>query len=205
PTTYTISGRVANSSNTGIAGVTLTMTGAAGATTQTNTSGNYSFTNVAAGAYTITPSRPGYTFNSASLTLNVTNANLVGNFTAVPLVPAMLTEEGSTTRAVALDSVTQVRGPFPITTLSNFSTDSYTRVMLCASNFVMGPGDDLSIISVQAQGIPLAVESVGKVPGLEASYIVVRLSNQLPAGDLPLTVKLRGVTSSNAVTLGIRR
>jgi subtilisin family serine protease len=204
PTAYTISGRVANSSNASIAGVTLTMTGAAGASVQTNTSGNYSFTNVAAGTYTITPSRPGYTFSPASQTLSVTNANLVSNFTAVPLIPALLIEEGSTTRAAALDSVTQVRGPFPITTLSNFSADRYTRVMLFASNFVMGPGDDLSIVSVQAQGIPLVVESVGKVPGMDASYIVVRLSTQLPAGDLPLTVKLRGATS-NTVTLGIRQ
>lgn len=204
PATYTISGRVADSSNISIAGVTMTMSGAAGATAQTDAGGNYSFANVAAGTYTITPSKPGYTFNLPSQTFNVTNVNLVGNFTAVPLVPILLTEEGAT-QAVALDSVTQVRAPFLITTLFNFSTDRYTRVMLFASNFVMGPSDQLSIVSVKAQGIPLAVESVGPVAGLnQVSYIVVRLSNQLPSGDLPLTVTLRGATSNTAI-LGVRR
>ena len=203
PAGHTISGRVADSSNTSIAGVTITRSGTSGATTQTDAAGNYSFTNVAAGTYTITPSKPGYTFNQPSQTLSVTNANLVSNFTAVPLVPALLLEEG-TTRAAALDSVTQLRGPFPITTLFNFSTDRYTRVMLFASNFVIGPGDGPSIVSVKAQGIPLVVESIGPVTGLnQVSYIVVRLSNQLPAGDLPLSITLRGATSNTAI-LSIR-
>jgi subtilisin family serine protease len=204
PPAYTISGRVADSSNNSIPGVTMTMSSAAGTTfLQTDSGGLYSFPNIATGTYTVTPSKPGYTFSLPSQTFSVTNVSLVGNFTAVPQVPALLAEEG-TSRAVALDSVTQVRGPFPITTLNNFSTDHYTRVMLFVSNFVMGPGDNLSIVSVQAQGIPLAVESVGKVPGVDASYIVVRLTNQLPAGDLPMTIKVRGATS-NTLTLAIRR
>lgn len=117
--------------------------------------------------------------------------------------PILLTEEG-TNRAVALDSVTHVRGPFPVISFLNFSADQRTRVMLFTSALGIGPGDDLSVIAVQAQGISLPIESVGTVPGLDqVSYIVVRLTDQLPAGELPVNVSLRGATS-NTATLSIR-
>ncbi len=122
--------------------------------------------------------------------------------------PIMLTEEGSN-RAIAFDSVTQVRGPFPIISLFNFSTDNHTRLMLFTSNLGITGGAQSSL-SVQAQDASLQtytlpVENVGNVPGLDqASYIVVRLTDQLPAGDLLVTVTLRGAVSNQA-TVGIVR
>jgi uncharacterized protein (TIGR03437 family) len=55
---------------------------------------------------------------------------------------------------------------------------------------------------VQAAGYDLFVENVGSVTGvagLNATYIVVRLPDGLPSGDLPLTVTLSGNTSNIAI------
>ena len=117
--------------------------------------------------------------------------------------PTLLIEEGTTDRAVALDSVTFVRGPFRVLTDLNFSGDRHTRVMLFTSNLGLEPGEDLSVLSVGAPGVALTVETAGTLRGLsQASYIVVRLPDGLPAGDLPITITLRGA-ASNVGKLGI--
>jgi hypothetical protein len=121
-----------------------------------------------------------------------------------------LTEEGATGKAAAVDSVTFVRGPFPIMSFLNFSSDHYTRVILFTSPLGLTQ-PDASKLTVTAGGVagatPLTVEAVGTVTGvtgLSASYIVVKLSSNLPSGgDFPLTVTLFGVPSSNHPTLGI--
>jgi hypothetical protein len=121
-----------------------------------------------------------------------------------PPVPKIFIEEGTNT-AAALDSVTQVRGPFSILNTHNFSADQHTRVMLFTSNLGLSQPDS-TILSVRANGILLTVEKVGTVSGvqgLDASYIIVRLPDGLPPGSLPLTVTLNGVVSSNTPTLEI--
>ena len=58
---------------------------------------------------------------------------------------------------------------------------------------------------MHASGISLPVENVGTVmgvTGLNAAYIVVRLPDGLPAGDLPLTIAVDGIVNTNSVTLG---
>lgn len=119
--------------------------------------------------------------------------------------PTILIEEGTTNKAAALDSVTQLRGPFSILNTHNFSADQHTRVMLFSSNLGLSQPDS-AILSVRANGILLTIENVGTVSGvqgLDASYIIVRLPDGLPPGNLPLTVTLHGVVSSNAPTLEI--
>ena len=119
--------------------------------------------------------------------------------------PTILTEEGATNKAVALDSVTFVRGPFSVIGPHNFSADQHTRVILFTSNLGLTLPDP-SILTVQAGGTSLTVENVGTVSGvagLDASYIVVRLPTGLATGDLPLIVTFHGVASSNTPTLGI--
>lgn len=119
--------------------------------------------------------------------------------------PVVFVEQGTTNRAVALDSVTWLRSPFPILNNFNFSADRHTRVIF----FISGPQltqSDSSIVTVQASGITLPVENVGTVTsitGLNASYIVVRLPDGLPAGELPLTIAVGGIVNSNSVTLAI--
>lgn len=113
------------------------------------------------------------------------------------VTPAVLIEEGTANRAAALDSVTLMRGPFRIINLLNFSADHHTRVTVFTSNLGAVSASDLS---VQAGGIQLPIESVGTVRGLDtSSYIVVKLVDGLPAGDLSLTVTLLGVPSNTAI------
>jgi hypothetical protein len=52
----------------------------------------------------------------------------------------------------------------------------------------------------------LTVENVGTVTGvqgLSASYIIVKLSDQMPSGNVSLSVTLHGVVSSNTAILEI--
>jgi uncharacterized protein (TIGR03437 family) len=125
--------------------------------------------------------------------------------TPPPATPPIILNEEGTTQAVALDSVTRVRGPFSIISAHNLSADHHTRVILFTSNLGLSQPDS-SILSVQANGISLTIENVGLltgVSGLDASYIIVRLPDGLPSGNLPLVVTLRGVKSSNTSTLAI--
>lgn len=138
----------------------------------------------------------GWGGDRSSVVLNWTASNCGS------VAPTVLTEDG-TNVAAALDSVTKVHGPFPIHSTSNFSTDHFTRVMIFTSDLGLSQPDS-SILSVQAQGISLPVENVGTVPGFsQFSYIVVRLTDQLPTGNLQLVITLRGVPSS-VTTIGIK-
>jgi titin len=80
-TTFTISGRVADSSGSAIPNVSVTRSGSTTAVL-TNSAGYFTFTNVPAGTYTITPSKSGYIFTPTSRTVTVSSANVGGqNFT----------------------------------------------------------------------------------------------------------------------------
>ncbi|HEY3024869.1 MAG TPA: NF038122 family metalloprotease [Pyrinomonadaceae bacterium] len=113
--------------------------------------------------------------------------------------PSLRIEEG-TNRAVALDSVTFVLGPFPKFGPHNFSSDQRTRVMLFTSNLGLEPSDNLSgVLSVQVQGVSLLIERVDAVPGVaDTSCITVKLDGAPLGTNLPLTVTLRGATSNTA-------
>jgi len=117
------------------------------------------------------------------------------------LPPIIFIEQGSTNRAVTLDSVTLVRGPLPLNTEQNFSADRRTRVIFLTSSLGLNQPDP-SVLTVQAAGFNLTVEGVGSikgVTGLDGSYIVVRLPEGLPTGDLPMAITLRGMTSNTAI------
>ena len=118
--------------------------------------------------------------------------------------PVLITEDG-TTRAVALDSVTMLREPFPLTNLFNFSLDRRTRVMLFASGFELMAGENLSIVSVQAEDTQqaihaLPVEFVGKVPGQPSfTQLVVKIPDSIQSpGQLLVSITVRGATSNKA-------
>lgn len=145
---------------------------------------------------------------SSSEIQNIYNAgvsNMFGKCPAASVRPSIFTEEEATNRAIALDSVTMIRGPFRILTDHNFSGDHHTRVILFTSDLGMTQPDSTQLI-VQAGGMPLTVENVGPVSGvsgMSASYIIVRLPDLLPPGDLPLIITLRGHTSVNSPTISI--
>jgi hypothetical protein len=116
----------------------------------------------------------------------------------------ILTEEGNANVAAALDSVTHVRGPFTIISNSNFSADQHRRVIFFTTDLGLSPSDPLSVLSVQLGGTFLTVENAGPLNGLASfSYVIVRLSDGLPPGNLPLTLTLRGISSTNSPTISI--
>jgi subtilisin family serine protease len=80
PGSFAVSGTVALSDSTPVAGVTMTLAGVGTATTAAD--GTYSFASVPAGVHLLTPSLAGYSFSPASRNLNVLG-NMPGqNFTA---------------------------------------------------------------------------------------------------------------------------
>ena len=136
-------------------------------------------------------------------------SNLIVAYESEPVLttPLIYAEDG-TNNAAALDSVTLFRGPFRLTNpnYNFFSVDQRTRVVLFTSNLRLTQSDlsDPTVLVVEASGVNLPVEKVGQlfVPGLSNSYIIVRLPENLPSGQLQLRIRLRGITS-DAVTLNI--
>lgn len=124
-------------------------------------------------------------------------------------VPVLFGYENSE-RAIALDSVTMVRDPFPVTTTLNFSTDHRTRLMLFAANAALQPGEPTSVITAQVEDaqhriVALPVEFVGQVPGFDwLTQINLRLPDELiNAGDVKLSITVRGIVSNTAI-VGIK-
>jgi hypothetical protein len=121
----------------------------------------------------------------------------------------LLISEPNSTRAVALESVTFRREPFPLTSSIPWAHDPRTRVMLFATNLNLSPDEDLSVLTADAEDVtrrvyPLRVEYVGKALGVEwLSPVIVRLNDDLSeAGDVLVRIYRRGV-ASNRVRIGI--
>ena len=116
--------------------------------------------------------------------------------------PMLISEAGSDS-AVALDSVTFIRDPFPLTNLFNFSADHRTRLMLFGMNMQLMAGENSSAVTARAEDAsmnvyPLGVEFVGQAPGFDSlTQIVVRLPNNTPTGQtLSISATLRGKTTN---------
>lgn len=63
----------------------------------------------------------------------------------------VLISEPTSTRAIAMDSVTWKREPFPLVQPIPFSLDSRTRVMLFARNLDLLPGEGASAVTAEAE------------------------------------------------------
>ena len=65
--------------------------------------------------------------------------------------PPVLISEATSTRAIALESVTFLREPFsPISSVA-WSDDRRTRVILFAMNLKLQPDEDLSVVTADAE------------------------------------------------------
>src|SRR5258708_1870750 len=108
-------------------------------------------------------------------------------------VPVLLTEEG-TNRALALDSVTFRHEPFSLSNPLNFSSDQRTRLLLLSANLDLQPGDDASIVTAEANGFPLTVEWVGRLPNFDwITVVIARLPDELAGSNQALI----GLTARN--------
>ena len=131
-----------------------------------------------------------------------------GAVVRVQFTDPMLISETNSDSAIALDSGTWVRDPFPLTTPFNFSADQRTRLMLFAMNMDLLPGENSSAVMARAEDAalnvyPLTVEFVGKVPGFDwLTQIVVRLPDNTPAGQpLLISATLREKTTNKVRVL----
>jgi hypothetical protein len=118
--------------------------------------------------------------------------------------PPVLVTEGSTDRAIALDSVNMLRDPFFLVTTLNLSSDHRARLMLFAVNVELLPGEDASAVSAEVEDAlgtphPMPVEFVGTVPGyFWLTEVVVRLPDLPGNGDVFVSIMLHGRTSNKA-------
>jgi hypothetical protein len=96
--------------------------------------------------------------------------------------------------------------PFPVMTTQNLSLDGRTRILLFAYNMEFKTGEDVSILTAQAEdsqqrAYPLAIESVRKVPKFEwITQMVIKLPDELTGGgDVWMSIKLRGAISNKVL------
>ena len=220
---FTISGTVADGNGQGIADVTMILESdvAEAQIVFTNQSGNYTFTYAGGLSHTlkVTPSKSGFAFNPQAIAF-VSSTSVSGDktasFTGVPSatpplgqIPILLTRENSQ-RALALDSVTLMSEPFPITNVHNFSTDQRTRVSLFAVNVDLAASETSSVIEAQAENsvgqvFPLTVEYFGSVPNFGwLKQVVVKLPNEVANSvEIRVSLKVRG-TLGNTVIVKVK-
>src|SRR5205085_10411061 len=112
--------------------------------------------------------------------------------------PVLLSEETST-RAVALESVTHATEPFPPDSTIKWNADGRTRIQLFAMNLALQPGEDASALTAGAEDASgrryeLRAECVIPVQGFEwMSTVVLRLSDDLgDVGDVLVWVSYHG-------------
>jgi hypothetical protein len=118
----------------------------------------------------------------------------------------LIPESSNPNLIAAFDSVTFVRGPFHINNPNNFDIDHRTRIMFLIQGLTFTPADSVSsAVDVRAGPYTLFVINLGAVtaPGFSATYVVAALPLDIPAGDYPMTVRVRGVFCSNSPILQI--
>src|SRR5438128_3828823 len=122
--------------------------------------------------------------------------------------PKLVSQETST-RAIAVDSVTQTREPFAITSPLSWGNDNRTRVMMFAMNLTLQPAETPAAVSANAEDgahniYSLAVEYVGPVPDQEwMTSIIVCLNDQIgDVGDVLVGITYHGL-ASNRVRVAI--
>jgi uncharacterized protein (DUF1800 family) len=127
------------------------------------------------------------------------------NINSVPV----LVSDSSSTRAIALESVTLKAEPFPLTASVAFGSDTRTRICVFAQNLELLAGEGATSFSADVQDAAgklysLRVEYEAPVPGFPGvSMLILRLADDLgDAGDVLLRINLHGV-GSNRVRVAI--
>src|SRR3989441_11296520 len=132
---------------------------------------------------------------------------------ANPSAPILISDSTST-RAIALESVTLKAGPFGLTSTVTFSNDNRTRIAIFAMNLNLLAGETANgnptSFTADAEDAshnhyPLNVEYVDQVPGFGGIYmIILRLNDAMTnaLGEVLVGVNLHTV-ASNRVRIAI--
>ncbi|HEY3028001.1 MAG TPA: carboxypeptidase regulatory-like domain-containing protein, partial [Pyrinomonadaceae bacterium] len=125
------------------------------------------------------------------------------NFAGAQTPAPVIVSEPTSTRAIALESLTFMPEPFALVSSHSWSADSRTRIMLFALNLSLQPGENLSSLTAEAEdsahrNYNLLVEYVGPVPEEQwLSAVVLRLSDDLgDVGDVLVRVSHQGARSN---------
>src|ERR1044072_1982336 len=130
---------------------------------------------------------------------------------AVQKSPALFSASSSSTRAIALESISMVSEPFALNMETSFSaSDPQTRITLFGTDFEFLQGEGFNALSASAQDgagavYSLKVEYVGAVQDFAGVYMVIlRLNDTMTGnlGDVLVNVNLHGM-SSNRVRVAI--
>jgi uncharacterized protein GlcG (DUF336 family) len=120
-----------------------------------------------------------------------------------------LVSEATSTRAIAVESVTHAHEPFAPTSAVIWGNDNRTRVTLFALNLSLQPGETAAAVTAHAEDgahniYGLTVEYVGAVPEQEwMTAIIVRLNGATgDVGDVLVGISYHNL-ASNRVRLGI--
>src|SRR5688572_12717626 len=104
---------------------------------------------------------------------------------ALPANPPVLLAIPNTTRAFALENISNTREPFSPTSSILWSSDNRNRIWLYAQNLNLQPEDSFAAVTADAQDgsfqfYPLTVESVQPVPeSHDFTRVLVRLADGL--------------------------
>jgi uncharacterized protein GlcG (DUF336 family) len=121
----------------------------------------------------------------------------------------VLFSDADSTRAIAIDSVTNKREPFSAIAPVSFAEDKCTRVMLFAGNLRLAPGETFTAITADVEDEShnihlLKVEYVGPVPDQSwATAVILKLPEDMgDIGDVLVRIYHSGVPS-NRVRLAV--
>ena len=128
---------------------------------------------------------------------------------AAAAAPVIITEHNST-RAVAVDALTRLRDPFPVTSPGFVGSDQRTRVLFFVMNLELLAGEGANALTADAQDgagkvYELTVEDVRPVPGFGGlQQVTVLLRDDMAnVGDVLVRISLHGVASNRArVSIG---
>lgn len=133
---------------------------------------------------------------------DLNNSEDVFVFTRInPDGPSLLLEDDGL-HALALDSVTQARGPFTLTPRVEFGSDGRTRISLFVSKLNLQPGDNASSLTVTAtdgQGTahPVSVDHVAPLAGTDdITQVIVKLPQVSAPAELVFKIGLRSATTN---------
>jgi hypothetical protein len=169
---YRILGRIATSSGTAVANVTVTRT--SGASAVTNSSGYYTLTNVPPGTYAVTPSLANYTFTPASKNVTVSSADVSGqNFVANPVFTISGHVRNAASQGVPGVSMLRSGSTTPATTDAN---GYYSFVNVPVGTYAVSPS----------------------LTGASFSPASATVSNASPTADFTATFSIRGRVTTGA-------